>query len=127
MKAFAILALSFLAFSAQAATINIKPGETVQIQPNRMTTVSCSSVPSGTTEINIPGGGAAASNCESKVGNLRKKFEFCQKGLSIASCVDKLIPEFRTNNAGCMEEASMVCIEYCQRGMSVASCMDKCK
>jgi hypothetical protein len=110
-----MLVLTTIFFSSVtfAAELRLRAGETVVIQPNTQTTVSCE--------------GGAAQDCGVLAKSLQSIMDACQQSFSPGTCVDKYWPNFKAKNPRCAAENVQYCLDLCEQSYSPGTCADKCQ
>lgn len=109
---FLLIALALIVTSAQAAELNLQSGESVTLQPNVMTTVTCS--------------GGSGGPCAEAASALKLLIETCRTEYNANYCLDKYWPAFKSKNPSCVNSALKFCIETCRNEYSANYCADKC-
>lgn len=98
-----------------AAIINLKSGETVNIQSNQNSTVTCDA-------------GSSPSDCKARVDRFTKRFDLCLASYSTEQCINTVWADFKkANPPQCVDEASDYCLQKCNDSMSTDWCLNKCK
>lgn len=97
-----------------AATINLNLGDSIVLQPNTTTAVTC---------------GGANSICSLPVKNLKLKFDYCSSIVtnSVEECLNQIWPNFSSKNSQCIEEATGLCISFCRSSLRPLDCLEICK
>jgi hypothetical protein len=120
MKTFAILSFLTAAASAHAGIINLNGGDTIVIEANTRTTVSCGNA--------LPGDSDALL-CAKSIENMKSKYGVCTTNYTEATCFQST---FAKRPAACGESGnvdlqwSKACYEYCTRSYTNATCYQTC-
>lgn len=114
MKTLMSLIFLLAASHSFAGTINLFDGDSVTINPNRYTTVTCSA------------DGQTTTNCEKAADLLTRKFKSCQNA-GAAWCVTEIWPNWKANNPDCVEEGSLACMEFCSPSAGSGWCTRNCQ
>lgn len=113
VKAFVWVFLAWVgATQVQAATINLNDGESMIIQPNVLTTVTCNVDPS--------------NNCDNKISSLKALLNACEQNDTAGNCIFKYWPTFKKSSPQCYDSALSVCLDACQQNYTAGQCADKC-
>lgn len=106
------LAMSFTCV-AFGATLNLSVGETIVLQPNSSTTVTC----------------GMGGQCSQPVANLKVKFDYCksQVNSSVEDCLQSLWPVYVKKNPKCVEDALELCLNFCRTSVLTLDCLDICR
>lgn len=110
-----LLALTFFTSTLlHASTINLNVGDTITLQANTTTTVSC---------------GGSNSNCSLPVKNLKAKLEYCKSrlGSSVEECLDQIWPNYKSTNNQCINEGYDTCLTFCKTSFPTLDCLTKCE
>lgn len=118
MKQLILVLLFAFALRSNAAAVSLKGGETVTIQANTSTTVSCNATDGG----NNPHVG----DCHGAGAAFLKSMEACYRSFSGGTCVDKLWPKYKAANPNCVYAGIETCLEYCEKSSSSGTCAEKC-
>lgn len=114
MKTLFLLAFLMATF-AQASTINLNIGDSITLQANTTTTVTC---------------GGDNSICKLPVKNLKTKLDYCKSQInnSVEDCLDEIWPPFKKTNGSCISEAFETCLNFCKSSsFPTLDCLNICK
>jgi hypothetical protein len=106
--------VAVLSSPALAADISLVTGDSVILQPNTTTRVTCNIAANQVT-------------CDESIAYLEKLLQACKADYDPANCIDKYWPDFRQENPRCAREHIDLCIHECSTSHSASSCADKCK
>lgn len=113
---FKVATISIFAFTwavqAHAGTVNLNDGESMIIQPNVLTTVTCNVDPS--------------NNCDNKISSLKALLNACEQNDTAGNCIFKYWPTFKKASPQCYDSALSVCLDACQQNYTAGQCADKC-
>ena len=104
----------FLTSFAHASTINLNIGDSITLQANSTTTVTCS---------------GENSICKLPVQNLKLKFDYCKSSQNgdVEACINQLWPAFKQVNGVCISEAFSTCLTFCKSSMyPTLDCLPLC-
>lgn len=102
MKLLLLLLLTFfMANLLQASTINLNLGDSITLQANTTTTVTC---------------GGDNPICKLPIKNLKTKLDYCRSQInnSVEECLDAIWPPFKNSNGVCISEAFETCLNFCK-------------
>ncbi|MDO9181770.1 MAG: hypothetical protein Q7U04_05150 [Bacteriovorax sp.] len=96
-----------------AATVNLNVGDTITLQPNTTTTVSC---------------GGENLDCKLPVKNLKTKLDYCKTNndTTVEECLNQIWPNFRKNNSQCVNQAFETCLTFCKSSFQTLDCLNIC-
>src|SRR4051812_26906263 len=101
-KVFLFSACFLFANALNAATVSIAPGETITLNANEYTTVTCNG-----------NGGGPIVDCKEKNSLLKQRLELCGPNNDDSWCVDNIWPLWKANNPTCVDEGSITCQVFC--------------
>lgn len=110
-----ILLLSFFFSSLSfASTINLNIGDSVTLQANTTTTVTC---------------GGGDSTCKLPVKNLKTKLDYCKSNISntVEECLNDIWPAFKSSNSQCVNEGFDTCLTFCKSSFQTLDCLNICQ
>lgn len=113
MKKLVLAFVTLFAASAFAADLNLNSGDSVVIQPNVTTRVTC-------------GGGSSSVGCGDQVNGLKLLIDNCKQNYSGSYCADKYWPKFKQSNPECVNAGLPVCLDNCKQNYSGSYCADHC-
>ena len=113
MKKILLLGIFFSTF-VHASTINLNVGDSITLQANTTTTVTC---------------GGGDSSCKLPVKNLKTKLDYCKSNLgsSVEGCLNDIWPPFKNSNAQCVNEAFDTCLTFCKSSFQTLDCLNICQ
>lgn len=113
MKVYLVLGFFFLSQTIAAGTVNLSLGESISIQANTPTTVTC-------------GGNGS---CAVPVKNLKTKFDYCKAQVNsrVEDCLEQIWPEFTKKNPRCIEDGTETCISFCKTAVFSLDCISICR
>lgn len=111
MRNFFLVSL-FISCTVSGATINLKLGESITLQSNQKTTVTC---------------GTSAVDCNDAVKRFRQRFDLCLSTNSTEQCINTVWMDFKRANPACTPEASDYCLEKCTDTHANDWCLNKCQ
>jgi hypothetical protein len=96
-----------------ASTINLNLGDSITIQANTTTTVSC---------------GNGENLCQLPVKNLKSKLDYCNTtNNSVEECLQQIWPPFKRSNPQCVNEGFNTCLNYCKTSSQDIDCLAICQ
>ena len=104
----------FLSFAAEAATLNLDPGESAVINPNVSTAVTC-------------GIGTPVADCSRLIAALKSRYETCKNGSMAATCFNSEWSTFKQRHPACVTEAFDMCNKICLEGAMASTCYNACR
>ncbi|MDD4973235.1 MAG: hypothetical protein PHY93_02740 [Bacteriovorax sp.] len=110
-----LLALTFFSSTLLHATaINLNVGDTITLQANSTTTVSC---------------GGDNATCKLPVKNLKAKFDYCKSNInnSVEECLNQVWPNFKRSNSQCLSEGFDTCLTFCKSSFQTLDCLSICE
>lgn len=116
-KTFFILG-ALLSTVAVAANIEISPGESIYIQANEASTISCSGE---------GGGGIPQVDCASKVQMLKARLDQCAPNNNDDWCVENIWPSWKQNNPTCVDDGILTCMNFCIPNNNDSWCVQTCQ
>lgn len=96
-----------------AANINLKSGETITIQSNQNSSISCEN--------------ASSVNCATAVRHFKSRLDLCLSTNTTEHCINTIWPEYKKNNPLCLDEASDYCLTKCAENSETNWCLNSCK
>ena len=113
MKSYLVILTLVFGQVALAGTINLGAGESISIQANSPTTVTC----------------GAAGNCALPVKNLKTKFDYCKSQVNsrVEDCLEEVWPEFVKKNPRCVEDGTETCLNFCKTAVFSLDCLSICR
>lgn len=114
IKLFFTISFLLLVCTSQASVVNLNVGDSITLQPNSLTTVTCA--------------GNSEANCKLPIANLNAKFNVCTTQFnSVEDCITKYWPEFNRTNRNCVEEAYSSCLNFCAKSPFSLDCLYLCR
>lgn len=107
------LSLGYVA-TAYAATLNLNSGDSVVIQPNVATTVTC----------NATGG---PTICEIPISIYESRYQTCKRSYPSSTCFNNEWPAFKSRHPSCVLEAFDACIKTCGESYPSSTCYNNCR
>lgn len=114
MKKLLTIALTLMVTHSFAGVVNLGVGETITIQANTQTVVTC---------------GIDGSKCSTPIKNLKSQLDYCKSSQqnSVEDCVNEYWPRFKRGYASCVDEAFQTCLNFCKSDPFGLDCLDLCK
>ncbi len=114
MKKLAVLLLTLMSTASFAGVVNLGVGETITIQANTQTVVTC---------------GVDGSKCTTPIKNLKSQLDYCKSTQtnSVEDCLVEYWPKFKRGYASCVDEAFQTCLNFCKSDPFGLDCLDLCK
>lgn len=109
-----IAALILVSTAASAATLNLNSGDSVLIQPNVATTVTCNAVGGPTT-------------CEVQISVYESRYQTCKHSYPASTCFSNEWPAFKSRHPSCVLEAFDSCIKTCGESYPSSTCYNNCR
>lgn len=103
-----------VATAAYAATLNLNPGDTVTIQPNFPTTVTCAA-------------GPAAPDCTRAIATYQSRYNACKRSYPASTCYNNEWPAFKSRAPACVVDAFDVCVQTCEESYPSSTCFNNCR
>jgi len=99
---------------ALGATLNLNSGDSVVIQPNVATTVTCNAIGGPTT-------------CEIQISNYESRYQTCKRAYPASTCFSNEWPAFKSRHPTCVLEAFDACIKTCGESYPSSTCYNNCR
>jgi hypothetical protein len=103
-----------IATAAYAATLTLNPGDTVTIQPNYPTTVTCAA-------------GPAAPDCTRAIATYQSRYNACKRSYPASTCYNNEWPAFKSRAPACVVDAFDVCVQTCEESYPSSTCFNNCR
>ncbi len=103
-----------VATAAYAATLNLNPGDTVTIQPNFPTTVTCAA-------------GPAAPDCTRPIATYQSRYNACKRSYPASTCYNNEWPAFKSRAPACVVDAFDICVQTCEESYPSSTCFNNCR
>lgn len=113
MKVFLAMSTLVLSQLAWAGTVNLNLGDSISIQANTPTTVTC----------------GANNSCTLPVKNLKTKLDYCKSQVNsrVEDCLEEIWPDFTKKNPRCVEEGTETCLNFCKTSVLTLDCLSICR
>lgn len=113
LGAIAALAMG-IATAADAATLSLNPGDTVTIQPNTATTVTCAA-------------GPATPDCSRAIATYQSRYSTCKRSYPASTCFNNEWPAFKSRAPACVVDAFDACVQTCEESYPASTCFNNCR
>lgn len=110
-----LLVLTFFTSTLlHASIINLNVGDTITLQANTTSTVTC---------------GGDGTLCKLPVKNLKSKFDYCKSNINntVEECLEEIWPVFKRSNPQCTNEAFDTCLTFCKSSFVTLDCLNICE
>ena len=111
-----LLALTFFTSTLlYASTINLNIGDSITLQADTVTTVTC--------------GDNGNSICALPVKNLKVKLDYCKSNIrnSTLDCLNQVWYEFKRSQNQCANDGFEACLNFCKGSITTLDCLNICE